>query len=291
MYSCGVPLGAISPRDDPPSTLNPCSMNVGMLGASGKRALLPIASALSCPCSMKRCTSPSALATTSTWPPSSAVRDWPPPSNGTCRSLTLAASSNAMRSRCVFDPAPAEEMGTSPGRFFASAASAASVWYLPFGSTANTAGSKTRLAMGTKLCEVPARRALVRLHERVGHVHEADRVAIRLRLRDLGGADVAARAALVDDDDLGVVAQILLDVRHDEARRQVRAAAGRKRHDQRDRAFRVRRLRGDAANASTRTASAAAPSTYAIACSSSFAHLVLESLTAKSTSARFAFDR
>ena len=66
------------------------------------------------------------------------------------------------------------------------------------------------------------------------------RVAVRLGARDRGGRDDPATAALVLDD---TVAELRLDLLGPQARDHVHHAAGRARHDQPDRLFRVSALR------------------------------------------------
>ena len=72
---------------------------------------------------------------------------------------------------------------------------------------------------------------------------EADRIAVGRRRGDRRVADDAAAARAIDDVD--GLADLLFEQRADDPRRCVGAAAGGPRHDEGDRAFRIRRLGDD----------------------------------------------
>jgi hypothetical protein len=84
----------------------------------------------------------------------------------------------------------------------------------------------------------------VRLHGEDGHCADPDRVAIRLRLRDLRVADGAGGAGAIDDHH-GARKRPLHRLR-ERARHGIHGAAGGERTDERDRALGV--LRGSDAD-------------------------------------------
>ena len=83
------------------------------------------------------------------------------------------------------------------------------------------------------------------VHHRDLDGDEADRVAVRRRLRDRAVADDAVAAGAVDDVD--GLAEILLEIRGEEARDGIGAAAGAPRNDHRDRTVGIcgERARGE----------------------------------------------
>ena len=83
--------------------------------------------------------------------------------------------------------------------------------------------------------------ALARHRMRAG-VGEAERIAVRLGARDLLGADAAAAADAVLDDQL--LTQALTELLRDQAGDGVRAAAGGERDDEADRPLRPARVGG-----------------------------------------------
>ena len=75
------------------------------------------------------------------------------------------------------------------------------------------------------------------VHRVHAHGVEQERVAVRRRARDRAGADIAGSAGAVLDHDR--LAHRLMQMRCDDARQNVGRAAGRPRHQQRDRAARI----------------------------------------------------
>ena len=74
-----------------------------------------------------------------------------------------------------------------------------------------------------------------RQEQEARHIDDADRVAVRLRPREVRIGDLACCSGLVDDDELGLGAESLLDERRQLARHQVGAAAGGEADDDLDR--------------------------------------------------------
>ena len=88
------------------------------------------------------------------------------------------------------------------------------------------------------------RGALDRHGDERRRIDEADGVAVGRGVGDRGEADLAAGARAMHDDDLRAAADVLLEVRLDRARDEIRPAAGRVADDEVDRLVRVRRRRG-----------------------------------------------
>ena len=158
-----------------------------------------------------------------------------PRSGSILRSLSRPAIAS-----CQMPPCPVPDAFSLPGLALIASSTSLTVLYGESARTWKPAGSALTSASGVYDAGAELGQPLP-VHHRDLDGDEADRVAVRRGLRDRAVADDAIAAGAVDDVDR--LAEILLQIRAEEARDGVGAAARAPRHDQRDRTIRIRGAR------------------------------------------------
>ena len=162
-------------------------------------------------------------------PPMTSATAGPAPLYGTWTMSVLVICLKSSTARCGVLPMPDEPKLRSPG--FARASSMNSFRFVAFtdGCATSTLGPTAIIAIGAMALDGVVRQLVQRRAGGIARRHHGDRVAVRVGARRNLGADRAAGARAVVDDEL--LAELLGQPRRQQARDDVGAAAGRERHD------------------------------------------------------------
>ena len=200
----GVPAGTHRPYHEVISKpARPDSIAVGISGNAGERFAEVTTMGRTVPARIWPTALPSASKTQSISPPMSACIAGPVPLYGTCVAFTPAAALKSSHERWREVPLPAEPQLSLPGLALAQAMSSGKVLAgTRFAATSTSGKIAAVVDRNEVLLQVVGQRLVRGGGDGAVHRVQQHRVAVRRRLRCRGGADRAAGAAAVVDDDL-----------------------------------------------------------------------------------------